>query len=102
MLHGTRSLFGKYEEIIAVKMNHCSFYCKQSLSISHLRTIYLSRTSPEHEVVHDPEEKGPDWQELCEKGPGHRYKMCHARYAGNIGQSTTHDAVGVTSMSRVT
>ena len=25
-------------------MNHCSFYCKQSLSISHLEMIYLDRT----------------------------------------------------------
>ena len=61
-------------------MNHCSFYCKQSLSISHLKMIYLGQDMELCYNVHDL--KDPDWQELCERGPGHRYKMCHARYAG--------------------
>ena len=55
--------------------------------------------------VHDPED--PDWQELCERGPGHRYKTrcvtqdiwCGLR---DIGQSTSHNALCVTSVSRVT
>ena len=61
-------------------MNHCSFYCKQSLSISHLEMIYLGQDTELCYNVHDL--KDPDWQVLCERGPGHRYKMCHARYAG--------------------
>ena len=87
----SRLYLGKYEGIIALRMNHCSFYCKQSLSKSHLLIIYLSLPgSWIRSCVVRSRGTGSGLARIMRRVTG---KMCHARYEGYRSRHTMHSVL---------